>query len=125
MTFLRDVDSPYEVNDYVKNYFGDGKGPKNFAKEYLERRSKWRNSQKAIRKHEDDLLTPAAAINPNDPNDEVANSAPMGGNAAGGAAKSKNKKKNKSKSKLDASHLLGFSVASADRPNAGELDLPQ
>merc|ERR1712203_655694 len=62
--------SPYEVNDYVKNYIGDGKGPKNFAKDYVERRSKWRNALKSKKKFEDDLLTPAAAINPNN-DDEV------------------------------------------------------
>ena len=108
------------MNDYVKNYIGDGKGPKSFAKEYVERRSKYRNSLKSVKNFEDDLLTPAAAINPNDPNDEPV--PVLGGGGAGGK---KNKKKNKSKSKLDASHLLGFSVAAADRPNAGELDLPQ
>jgi PERQ amino acid-rich with GYF domain-containing protein len=118
------------VNDYVKSYIGDGKGPKNFAKEYVERRSKWKNSLKSARRFEDDLLTPAAAINPNEADElgpvvggTVASSVPLGGGAGG--ANKKNKKKNKSKSKLDASHLLGFSVASADRPNAGELDLPQ
>ena len=107
------------MNDYVKNYIGDGKGPKNFAKEYVERRSKYRNSLKSVKNFEDDLLTPAAAINPNEPDEPVP---VLGG---GGASGKKNKKKNKSKSKLDASHLLGFSVAAADRPNAGELDFGQ
>ena len=65
------------------------------------------------------MLTPAAAINPNEPDEPVP---VLGG---GGASGKKNKKKNKSKSKLDASHLLGFSVAAADRPNAGELDFGQ
>ena len=63
----------FQVNDYVKNYIGDGKGPKNFAKDYVERRSKWRNALKSKKKFEDDLLTPAAAINPNN-DDEVRNS---------------------------------------------------
>ena len=63
----------FQVNDYVKNYIGDGKGPKNFAKDYVERRSKWRNALKSKKKFEDDLLTPAAAINPNN-DDEVCDS---------------------------------------------------
>lgn len=71
------------------------------------------------------MLTPAAAINPNEPDQDV----PVVGGmmAAGGnnQGNRRNKKKNKSKSKLDASHLLGFSVSASDRPNAGELDLPQ
>jgi PERQ amino acid-rich with GYF domain-containing protein len=115
----------FQVNDYVKNYIGDGKGPKNFAKEYVERRSKWKNALKSSNNFEDELLTPAAAINPNEPDEAVP--VPGGGLVAtgGGGGGRKNKKKNKSKSKLDASHLLGFSVAAADRPNAGEIDLPQ
>ena len=76
------------------------------------------------------MLTPAAAINPNIEDEYVP---VLGGGLTGGtgsgaganAGNKRNKKKNKSKSKLDASHLLGFSVASADRHNAGELDLPQ
>jgi len=96
---------------------------KNFAKEYVERRSKYRNALKSKKRFEDDLLTPAAAINPN--NDDEVVPVLGGGNSGGGAISKKNKKKNKSKSKLDASHLLGFSVASADRHNAGELDFGQ
>lgn len=74
---------------------------------------------------------PAAAINPNEPDEAVPvvggglSGANSGSAAGGGGGGRRNKKKNKSKSKLDASHLLGFSVAAADRPNAGELDLPQ
>merc|ERR1712083_762332 len=96
--FLNDVESPYEVNDYVKNYIGDGKGPKNFAKDYVERRSKWRNALKSKKKFEDDLLTPAAAINPNI-DDEVVPVVGGGltGSGAGsaGAGARRNKKKNK------------------------------
>ena len=54
-----------QVTDYVKSYIGEGKSAKNFAKEYLERRSRYRNAAKQRTQHEDDLLTPAAAVNPN------------------------------------------------------------
>ena len=53
------------MTDYVKSYIGEGKSAKNFAKEYLERRSRYRNAAKQRRQYEDDLLTPAAAVNPN------------------------------------------------------------
>ena len=53
------------MTDYVKSYIGEGKSAKNFAKEYLERRSRSRNAAKQRRQYEDDLLTPAAAVNPN------------------------------------------------------------
>jgi hypothetical protein len=80
---------------------------------------------KARRTFDDDLLTPAAAINPNDPDfGEMGLGAGIspGGVKPGGGNRSK-KKGGKNKSK-DVSHLLAFSVASSDRVNAGELDTP-
>ena len=80
---------------------------------------------KARRNFDDDLLTPAAAINPNSDFLE----GPLGGGqgATPGGSKtgsnSAKKKGGKSKSK-DVSHLLAFSVAPSERVNAGELDLP-
>merc|ERR1712029_167444 len=135
MAFLNDIESPYEVNDYVKSYVGEGKGPKNFAKEYMERRSRWKNSMRQAQRPEDDLLPPAHAINPNAPDDAFA--AVFGGhvgsgngghgNAGGNAGKGKGKKGKHQggTKKMDASFLLGFSVASSDRVNAGDIDLPQ
>ena len=61
--FLRDIESPYEVKDYVKVYLGEGKEAQEFAKQFLERRSKWRSAQKAA-PQEDDMCVPAPAVNP-------------------------------------------------------------
>lgn len=63
VTFLAEVESPYEVHDYIRSYLGDSKEVKEFAKQYLERRSKARNAQKE-REVEDDILAPAPAVNP-------------------------------------------------------------
>lgn len=116
LTFLMDIESPYEVHDYVKSYIGEGKAPKKFAIEYLERRSRWKNSLKNQGKYyDDDLLTPATAINPGD--GEFVEAGKKGKKAAA-------RTKTTSKSKLDMSHLLGFSVA-GQGVNRGELDLPQ
>ena len=114
-----------QVHDYIRNYIGEAKAHKNFAKEYLERRSQWKNSMKARRNFEDDLLTPAAAINPNDPDFLDGPLGGMGASPGGSksAANRSKKKGGKSKSK-DVSHLLAFSVAPSERVNAGELDLP-
>ena len=137
MAFLNDIESPFEVrnnvfgisflsltppsvrqvNDYVKSYIGEGKGPKNFAKEYMERRSRWKNSLKSAPTPEDDLLTPAQAINPQ--TDEFGFQSVQ---ANGGK---KRKGKGGGNKKMDASHLLGFSVSSSDRVNAGDIDHPQ
>jgi hypothetical protein len=54
------------VHDYVKSYVGEGKAQKKFAVDYLERRSRWKNSLKSGAKYEDDLTTPANALTPGD-----------------------------------------------------------
>jgi PERQ amino acid-rich with GYF domain-containing protein len=61
--FLRDIESPYEVKDYVRLYLGDGKEVQEFARQFLERRSKWRSAQRAAHL-EDDMCVPAPAVNP-------------------------------------------------------------
>lgn len=61
--FLRDIESPYEVKDYVRLYLGDGKEVQEFARQFLERRSKWRSAQRAA-PLEDDMCVPAPAVNP-------------------------------------------------------------
>ena len=102
-----------QVHDYVKSYVGDGKAQKKFATDYLERRSRWKNSLKSGVRYEDDLTTPATALSPGE------------GEFQEAGKKGKNKKMTRqSKSKQDISHLLGFSVA-GQGVNRGELDLPQ
>ena len=129
--FLMDIESPYDVSiksssdryicyicflqvhDYVKSYVGEGKAQKKFATDYLERRSRWKNSLKGGARYEDDLTTPATALTPGD------------GEFQEAGKKGRNKKLTKqSKSKQDISHLLGFSV-SGQGVNRGELDMPQ
>lgn len=66
--FLKEVESPYEVSDYVKSYLGDGREAKEFAREFLERRSKWKNARRGKdggEGFEDNLCRPASAVNPN------------------------------------------------------------
>ena len=52
-----------QVADYVKNYIGDDRSAKQFSKEYIEKRSKYRNSlKKKNNRGEDDLLKPKAFV---------------------------------------------------------------
>jgi len=111
--FLMDIESPYEVHDYVKSYVGEGKAQKKFAIDYLERRSRWKNSLKSGAKYEDDLTTPANALTPGDGEFQEA-----------GKKGKKTKPSKTNKSKQDMSHLLGFSVT-GQGVNRGELDMPQ
>lgn len=63
MGFLRDIESPYEVKDYVRQYLGEGEGASDFARQFLERRSKWR-SERRSKPVADDMCAPAPAVNP-------------------------------------------------------------
>ncbi|XP_031629871.1 GIGYF family protein CG11148 isoform X2 [Contarinia nasturtii] len=113
VSFLRDIESPFEVKDYIRMYLGETKECGEFAKHFLERRSKYKNQQRAANAHIDDMSSPAPALTPG-----------LTSASDGQEAKSKAKKdKKKSKmTKLD-SRILGFSVTSAeDRLNVGARD---
>lgn len=64
--FLRDIESAYEVKEYIRVYLGDNKQSTEFAKQFLEKRSKWRSAQRP-QAQADDLCKPAPAVNPNAP----------------------------------------------------------
>jgi len=113
--FLMDIESPFEVHDYVKSYVGEGKAQKKFATDYLERRSRWKNSLKGGAKYEDDLTTPANALTPGEGEFQFQEAGKKG---------KKTKPTKTNKSKQDISHLLGFSVT-GQGVNRGELDMPQ
>ncbi|TDG39640.1 hypothetical protein AWZ03_013937 [Drosophila navojoa] len=109
VSFLQDLEAPYEVKDYVRIYLGEGKESSEFAKQFLERRSKYKSLQRAQNAHNDDMCKPAPAITPscNDNGDN----------------KNKQRKVKKNKmTKLDA-RILGFSVTAAEgRINVGGRD---
>ncbi|EDW10895.1 GIGYF family protein Gyf [Drosophila mojavensis] len=109
VSFLKDLEAPYEVKDYVRIYLGEGKESSEFAKQFLERRSKYKSLQRAQNAHNDDMCKPAPAITPscNDNGDN----------------KNKQRKVKKSKmTKMDA-RILGFSVTAAEgRINVGGRD---
>ncbi|KAI4483604.1 hypothetical protein M0804_007864 [Polistes exclamans] len=107
--FLRDIESPYEVKEYVRVYLGDNKQSTEFAKQFLEKRSKWRSAQRP-QAQVDNLCKPAPAVNPNAPTEfqEV---------------KGKSKKPKKGKMFKVDNRILGFSVTAApDRINVGDRD---
>ncbi|XP_055688107.1 GIGYF family protein Gyf [Lutzomyia longipalpis] len=110
VSFLQDIESPYEVKDYIRMYLGETKECTEFAKQFLERRSKYKNQIRAQNAHVDDMCSPAPAITPSTDCQEV-------------KGKGKKIKKNKMM-KLD-SRILGFSVTAAqDRINVGDRDYP-
>ncbi|KAH8256443.1 hypothetical protein KR032_007294 [Drosophila birchii] len=110
VAFLQDLEAPYEVKDYVRIYLGEGKDSLDFAKQFLERRSKYKSLQRAQNAHNDDMCKPAPAITPS-LNDNTDN-------------KNKQKKIKKNKmTRMDARSILGFSVTAAEgRINVGVRD---
>lgn len=47
MTFLKDVESEFEVKDYIQNYLGDNKEVREFIKQFIDKRLKIQNKQKS------------------------------------------------------------------------------
>ncbi|CAH0578404.1 unnamed protein product [Chrysodeixis includens] len=108
--FLKDIESPYEIKDYVKCYLGESKESNDFARQFLERRSKL--LRVGMVTPSDDLCSPAIAVNPR---------TTSGSDYQEVKGKGKKTKKNKML-KVDA-RILGFSVTAAeDRINVGDID---
>lgn len=63
MSFLLTIESPFEIDDYIKQYLGDSRESNDFLKMFLERRLHCRKSTKK-NSNDDDLCAPAKAINP-------------------------------------------------------------
>jgi PERQ amino acid-rich with GYF domain-containing protein len=53
VSFLQAVESPYEVHDYVKNYLGEDKTAKEFARQFLEKRSHLKNKARNEKRQEE------------------------------------------------------------------------
>ncbi|XP_043245024.1 GRB10-interacting GYF protein 2-like isoform X2 [Amphibalanus amphitrite] len=104
--FLKDVESPFEVKDYVLSYLGENKEASEFARQFLERRSRWKNATKRV--ESDDMYGPARAVNP--ASNEFQEAKPKG-------------RKGKNKNRAVDNSILGFSVTSAEgRLNVGERE---
>ncbi|ELT97400.1 hypothetical protein CAPTEDRAFT_177566 [Capitella teleta] len=128
IAFLKDVDSPYEVNDYVRSYLGDSPAAAQFSKEFIEKRSRHKNQQKH-QEPEESMWGPAPAVNPN----KGIKSSTLNNNGMSSnhnmkekeveSEEARNKRRKKKMQKLDASSILGFTVqADPDRVNIGEID---
>nr|KAG5688494.1 hypothetical protein BaRGS_007138 [Batillaria attramentaria] len=124
VSFLQAVDSPYEVHDYVRNYLGEGKDAREFAKQFMDKRNHYKNKARTEKRMEEESIWgPAPALNPREVRGvpQQINSDHSHGHGDGG--KSKGGKKKKKMQKLDGSALLGFTVEKdPNRKNAGEIE---
>uniref|UniRef100_A0A669B113 GRB10 interacting GYF protein 2 n=1 Tax=Oreochromis niloticus TaxID=8128 RepID=A0A669B113_ORENI len=132
-SFLKEVDSPYEVHDYIRAYLGDTPEAKDFAKQFLERRAKQNaNQQKQAPQKQQQSLKQQQQQQQQQQQDSV-----WGGTGSSSVYQSNHtsgqqqrfetvtsgKKKKKQKMVRADPSLLGFSVnASSERLNMGEIE---
>ncbi|KAJ8357476.1 hypothetical protein SKAU_G00202700 [Synaphobranchus kaupii] len=132
--FLKEVESPYEVDDYVRGYLGDTPESKEFAKHFLERRATAKqndNHQKAQPQPQPVLQAPQ----PKPQQRQQQSDSVWGGSQsifqsnhstlqqARFETVTSGKKKKKQKMVRADPSLLGFSVnASSERLNMGEIE---
>ncbi|XP_070412201.1 GRB10-interacting GYF protein 2 isoform X6 [Nothobranchius furzeri] len=124
-SFLKEVDSPYEVHDYIRAYLGDTTESKDFAKQFLERRAKQNSNQQKqapsnqqVKQQQQDSVwggTGSSTIYPS-------NHTSVQQQQRFETVTSGKKKKKQKMVRADPS-LLGFSVnASSERLNMGEIE---
>ncbi|WAR14782.1 GGYF2-like protein [Mya arenaria] len=113
IAFLQEVESPYEVHDYIRSYLGENKASEEFGKAFLEKRSQYRNKTRPAQPV-DSIWGPAPAVTPR----ELRQAPPCNDDAQ--KSKASKKKKNKMM-KVDAS-ILGFTVHAAPDRIVGEIE---
>ncbi|KAM4550965.1 GRB10-interacting GYF protein 2 isoform 5-T5 [Odontesthes bonariensis] len=124
-SFLKEVDSPYEVHDYVRAYLGDTPEAKDFAKQFLERRAKQnanqqkqtpQNQQQALKQQQDSVWGRTESSSLYQANHTTGQQQRFETVTSG-------KKKKKQKMVRADPSLLGFSVnAASERLNMGEIE---
>ncbi|XP_020827753.2 GRB10-interacting GYF protein 2 isoform X4 [Phascolarctos cinereus] len=118
VSFLKEVESPYEVHDYIRAYLGDTSEAKEFAKQFLERRAKQKANQQRQQQQPDSVW----AVNHSTLHSVFQTSQSNNQQTNFEAVQSGKKKKKQKMVRADPS-LLGFSVnASSERLNMGEIE---
>ncbi|XP_075926476.1 GRB10-interacting GYF protein 2 isoform X2 [Petromyzon marinus] len=129
VSFLKEVESPYEVHDYITAYLGETPDAKEFAKQFLERRAKQKQNHQRQQQqlHQQQQQQESVWGLPQGGGGGSMPSAYQCGHSAAQQAsfeamQASKKKKKQRMVRADPS-ILGFSVnASSDRPNMGEIE---
>uniref|UniRef100_A0A674AHT4 GRB10 interacting GYF protein 2 n=1 Tax=Salmo trutta TaxID=8032 RepID=A0A674AHT4_SALTR len=132
-SFLKEVDSPYEVHDYVRAYLGDTSEAKEFAKQFLERRAKQKanqqkepqapqNQQPTLKQQQQQQDSVWGVSGTGSQSRYQSNHTSLQQQARFETVTSGKKKKKQKMVRADPS-LLGFSVnAASERLNMGEIE---
>ncbi|XP_054889183.1 GRB10-interacting GYF protein 2 isoform X2 [Poeciliopsis prolifica] len=123
-SFLKELDSPYEVHDYVRAYLGDTPESKDFAKQFLERRAKQNaNQQKQLLPKQQQAKQQQDSVWGGMGSSAIYQSNHTSGQQQRFETVTSGKKKKKQKMVRADPSLLGFSVnASSERLNMGEIE---
>ncbi|KAK7945620.1 hypothetical protein WMY93_001348 [Mugilogobius chulae] len=125
-SFLKEVDSPYEVHDYVRAYLGDTPEAKDFAKQFIERRAKQNMNQRQAQQNQSSKQQQQQqqdSVWSSTGSSSLYQSNHMSGQQQRFETVTSGKKKKKQKMVRADPSLLGFSVnASSERLNMGEID---
>ncbi|XP_078725624.1 GRB10-interacting GYF protein 2 isoform X3 [Lampetra fluviatilis] len=127
VSFLKEVESPYEVHDYITAYLGETPDAKEFAKQFLERRAKQKqNHQRQQQQLHQQQQESVWGLPQGGGGGSMPSAYQCGHSAAQQAsfeAMQASKKKKKQRMVRADPSILGFSVnASSDRPNMGEIE---
>ncbi|XP_017175836.1 GRB10-interacting GYF protein 2 isoform X3 [Mus musculus] len=122
VSFLKEVESPYEVHDYTRAYLGDTSEAKEFAKQFLERRAKQKVNQQRQQQQQQQQQDSVWGMNHSTLHSVFQTNQSNNQQSNFEAVQSGKKKKKQKMVRADPS-LLGFSVnASSERLNMGEIE---
>ncbi|XP_034149124.1 GRB10-interacting GYF protein 1 isoform X3 [Esox lucius] len=124
VAYLKEVESPYEVHDFIRSYLGDTVEAKEFAKQFLERRAKQKaNHQRQQQQQQQQLSKEVAGLSMNNfPLQSMFQAAQMGKGGMYDSQAAKMKKKQTMMLHSDPS-ILGYSFLGAgDRMTLGEME---
>ncbi|XP_065187643.1 GRB10-interacting GYF protein 2-like isoform X5 [Sycon ciliatum] len=139
--FLKLVESPYELHDYVRGYLGDNTAANNFARDFIEKRRGGNTSKSSKNQTEDFKVVShgrggagsSAKQQQQQQSSTSASSSQLAtsvsthqqatGGASGGGT-SANRRRKKKMQKIDPASILSFGVNCADQPNRGEIQNP-
>ncbi|KAL7848471.1 hypothetical protein AOLI_G00231890 [Acnodon oligacanthus] len=120
VAYLKEVESPYEVHDFIRSYLGDTVEAKEFAKQFLERRAK----QKANHQRQQQQLSKeVAGLNVNFPLQSMFQAAHVNKSSSMYDSQAAKMKKKPSMMLHSDPSILGYSfLGSSERMMLGEME---
>ncbi|KAB5543222.1 hypothetical protein PHYPO_G00076680 [Pangasianodon hypophthalmus] len=120
VAYLKEVESPYEVHDFIRSYLGDTVEAKEFAKQFLERRAKQKANQQ---RQQQQLCKEIAGLNMNFPLQSVFQSSHMSKSGSMYDSQGGKMKKKPSMMLHSDPSILGYSfLGSSERMMLGEME---